>query len=535
MMGPFFRLAMIAPARQSGFRRSAVAHVLFCAACSWLVIFAGSPRIMELTGYSLLGAGIVQGAVLIGWRLTQIPKSQAMEFLLASPIQPRRLFMAEMLVGVVRFLLVQLGGIAPLGLMVMAGRLHWVDLIFLVVYPILWGLVSGLALTVWAYETIFVKRVGEIFSGLSILVYLTVGVLAGERLGDWLKLLPTAAGDQFFAMFRGLHEYNPFGVTKFWFDAQFGVPVIAVERALITGTAGVAAVLALCLRGMFRLRGHFHDRHYRPIDSSRAAQTELIGDRPLSWWAVKRVMEFSGRVNIWLAGGFGIVYSAYMLAGDAWPSWMGHAVFAIFEHLGGAPALITGLAVLSAVPAAFQYGLWDSSAQDRCRRLELLLLTDLGGHDYWNAALAAAWRRGRGYLGVALMLLTAMLFGGRIDWTQAVACLAAIAVLWGASFVAGFGAFGSGMQANGLGTLMTVGLPILGALFIRANAPAMAACIPSGAVTVALTEPLHWTWFLGPLGVGAATIVLAGRVRRDCEGGLRRWYDLNQGTQTAAV
>ena len=38
-------------------------------------------------------------------------------------------------------------------------------------------------------------------------------------------------------------------------------------------------------------------------------------------------MEYSGRVNIWLAGGFGLLYAAYLLAGDHWPPWMGRVVF----------------------------------------------------------------------------------------------------------------------------------------------------------------------------------------------------------------
>ncbi|WP_020470567.1 hypothetical protein [Zavarzinella formosa] len=535
MLGPFFRLAMIAPARQAAFRRAAVAHVLFCAAVAWWVISTPRANILELAGYALLGAGIVQGAVLIGWRLTQIPKSQALEFLLTSPIQPKRVFIAESLVGIARFLLVQLTGAIPLGLMVFAGRIHWFDLILFVVYPMIWGIVAGVGLTVWAYETILVKRIGEIFSGLGILVYLTVGVLAGERLRDWLQALPETMAETFFLGFRGLHEYNPFGIMQFWFDPINGVPLIALERAIIVAVVGLVAGGALYVRGMFRLRGHFHDRHYRPIDSSRVAQTEHIGDRPLSWWAVKRVMEFSGRVNIWLAGGFGILYAAYLLAGDAWPAWMGHAVFAIFDRMGGAPALITGLSVLAAVPAAFQYGLWDSSTQDRCRRLELLLLTELDGHDYWNAALAAAWRRGRGYMGVALMLVAAMLLGGRVAWPQAAACVAAIGLLWGMSFVVGFAAFGSGMQANGLGSMLTLGLPLIAVLLIRMNLPMLAAWIPSGAVYVAVAEPLTWTWFLGPMAVGAGTIWLARRVRERCEGDLRRWFDRNQGTQTAAV
>ena len=48
-----------------------------------------------LLGHLLLVAGIVEGAVLVGWRLTQLPRSQALEFLLVSPLQPRRVFLGE--------------------------------------------------------------------------------------------------------------------------------------------------------------------------------------------------------------------------------------------------------------------------------------------------------------------------------------------------------------------------------------------------------------------------------------------------------
>ena len=130
---------------------------------------------------------------------------------------------------------------------------------------------------------------------------------------------------------------------------------------------------------------------------------------------MKRVTRYSGRINLWLAGGFGLLYALYTAAGPNWPAWMGQRVFQIFDRMGGVPGLATGLVVLAAVPAAFQYGLWDSNAHDRCRRLELLLLSRLEARDYWNAAAAAAWKRGRGYFGVALLLWASAVVAGQHD------------------------------------------------------------------------------------------------------------------------
>src|SRR4029453_1394423 len=102
---------------------------------------------------------------------------------------------------------------------------------------------------------------------------------------------------------------------------------IAVER--LTWVTGAALLLGMILlaRGAFRLKGHFHDRHYKPVPDRNRADAVGIADRPLSWWAVRRVMEYSGRSNIWLAGGFGLVYAAYMLRGDSGAGRGGQTVF----------------------------------------------------------------------------------------------------------------------------------------------------------------------------------------------------------------
>ena len=534
MLAPFFSLAMRAPTRQAAFRRAAVRHLVFVGAAT-AVAFAASDRRRDAGVGLRLPRGRDRGGGALGWRMTQLPKSQALEFSLTSPVQPRRVFLGEALVGLGRLALVQIAGVPALFPLVIRGVLNPTDLLLLVSMPLVWGAVAGLGLTVWAYETRLVRRLGEMVALLGILVYLTVGVLAGEHLKAWLDTLPGAVSEPLFDAFKALHTYNPFAVMAFWFDPVFGVPVVARDRAVLVGGVGVALAGLMFLRGMGRLRGHFHDRHYRPITDTRAAQTERIGERPLSWWAVRRVMEYSGRVNIWLAGGFGVVYAAYLLAGDHWPTWMGRMVFDIFERMGGSPALVTGLAVLAAVPAAFQYGLWDSTVQDRCRRLELLLLTGLDGGDYWHASLSAAWRRG------------ADSDGGR-------------------SAVGGAGDLrpGDAGPGGGVGRRGGHALVVLVCCRVRgvqqrdsgerarvtpdaraaddggrpdADRGAGAGRVdPAGGRLLGRsTEPPSLGWLVGPLLIGIATVWLARRVAGRCEGHLRLWYDRNQGTQPAAA
>src|SRR5262249_55701775 len=139
-----------------------------------------------------------------------------------------------------------------------------------------------------------------------------------------------------------------------------------------------------------------------------------------------------------------------------WPPWLGRMVFVFFEQkAGGIPGLATALVVLAAVPAAFGYGFWDSNTQERCRRLGLLLLTGLNGREYLMAAAAAAWRRGRGYFGVALVLWLAALAAGKATLLQLLAALTAAVTLWCLYFALGFRAFLRGRQANGLGMFLT--------------------------------------------------------------------------------
>jgi hypothetical protein len=654
MVGPFFRLAMLSLGRQVAFRRAVVVHLLALTAVATVTFGYGRPG-QAILGQYLLIAGIVEGALLLGWRLTQLPKSKALEFLLASPLRARNVFVAEALVGLSRLALVTLAGFPILGLLVFAG-LEPGDLVALLVMPFTWGAITGLGLITWAYEPLAVRRWGERLILLLILVYLIVGVLAAERLGLWLDWLfppdeansrSVYAGFLVRKIWESVHHYSPFLVIQNWFQA----PASATMADMVGLEAGALAVAGLLFwRAASRLKGHFHDRHYSPIvdsqyiaqmadrvpklrdadspiidpakpsapprpwqrllkrllrpvnllilatvglsgavyflpqearadwfnilvfsiggtvtaiglvlwrsagqpqetPSSRLAERAdpeprrpgqgaardrgVIGNRPLAWWAVRRVTEYSGRVNLWLAGGFGVLYSAYILAGPHWPAWLGRMVFLIADATGGIPMLTTGLVVLAAAPAALQYGLWDSNAQDRCRRLELLLLTELNAGDYWEASTAAAWRRGRGYFYVALLLWGAGLLAGRLTAMQVAGALAAGVILWGLYFVLGFRAFSRGMQASGLGSLLTLGVPGLVIALAKTGSPVVAALLPPGSIYYAGEGSLGWQWAIGPAVGGVVTLVSARRALERCDADLRRWYDGNHGSKSA--
>lgn len=528
MLQPFFAVAMRAPGRHLAFRRVVALHVVLLTCLGWAAARADTPATLAAVGQLVLVLGIVEGAALVGWRLTQLPKSQALEFLLVSPVRPRRVFLAEALAGIGRFALVCLAGLPVLLAVVLGGVVEPADLWPLAVMPFAWGVVAALGLTAWAYEPPAVRRVGEFIGLLGVLAYLVIGILAGENLKLWLRHLPGEIADRVFQGVMILHHGNPFGVVRNWFAATSG-PDAVWPWVVVVNLVAAGLAVAFGLRAAFRLKGHFHDRHYRPIDSGRVDQSERIGDWPLSWWCVRRVMEYSGRVNVWLAGGFCLLYAAYLVAGNQWPAWMGRLVFQIFEAWGGAPMVATAMCVLAAVPAAFQFGLWDPTVPDRCKRLELLLLTDLNGRDYWHASLAAAWRRGRAYLGIAAVLWVALAVSGRVAWYEAVAAAAGGLGLWMFSFALGFRAFSSANPAGGVASLLTLGLPLLLFALVRAGWFEVAAFVPTAACYLPLVKGVTLPWLDGFALTLLATAWLTRQGLHRCEPELRAWYDANQG------
>ncbi|MBI2808889.1 MAG: hypothetical protein HYX68_28235 [Planctomycetes bacterium] len=522
-MQAFFTLAAVSTNRQRTFRAILMGHLVMLSVLFGGLLFKPATTGPVLLGMIVLVAGIVEGALLIGWRLTQIPKSQALEFLLVSSVRPSTVLIAEALVGLTLLGMVTLGGVPILLIMALEGVIGIDDVPVLLAMPLVFGAVTGLGLTVWAYEPERVRRWGERLGILGILIYLIVGVLAGERLGAWLSGLPFDWGTDVVAFLRLLHDYNPFGAMQFAMEQ----PGWAWTRLTWTLSIGIGLTGVLLIRGALRLHGHFHDEHYRPRMNQDNARRQAVSDEPLSWWAVKRVSRYAGRINVWLAGGFGLLYAAYAIAGPNWPTWLGRAVFDIFDRLGGLAMLATALMLLATVPAAFQYGLWDSNAHDRCRRLELLLLTDLDGASFWQAASAAACRRGRGYFVLAIFLLLAAAIAGQITWVQVAAGLSAGVILWGFYFTLGFRAFASGRQANQLGIALTVLFPLVTMLLAHTEWRNLAALMPPGSVYFASTGAASPWWLLSSLALAVFTLWLARWSLQRCESDLRYWYDQN--------
>ena len=529
MLAPFFALAAQSPTRQRTFRRTVVVHLLLLTGMAFSLWHAPVGSSAEGLGQALLIAGIVEGSVLLGWRLTQMPKSQALEFLLVSPLRPRSLFLGEAAVGLAQLALVTLSGLPLLLLLVLNGRLNPFDPLPLMLMPLVAGAATGLVLTVWAYEVRWVRRLGDRFFLGVVVFYLVVGVLAGENLIVWLERLPPDLGRRCYDAVRAFHEQNPFGVMRFWMSVR---PALGFEAVAQLLAMGITLTVLLLARAAWRLEGHFRELHYQPVADVRNQRRPAVSERPLAWWAVKRVARFSGRINLYLAGGFCALYAVFLLAGDHWPAWLGRRIFEMCDHAGGVVMLSTGLMLLAAVPAAFQYGLWDSNSQDRCRRLELLLLTDLGPADYWDAAASAAWRRGRGYFVVAAFLWVAGLVSGQLSPGQAIGAAAGGVLLWSLYFALGFRAFSRGMHTNGLGMLLTVGLPVLAYLLVRIGLPTLAALLPPGLVFAAGSG--SWLGLIGPVLTGGVALLVARQSLRHADTELRAWYDRHAGAKVMA-
>jgi hypothetical protein len=527
MVAAFLVQAMRSRQRQRTLRQLAVAQAVVAATCTIVAYASGD---LAATGNGLIVTGIVEGAVLIGWRLSQLPKSQALEPVLGSPIGSVGTFMGETIAGLGLFGLVTVAGLPPLFLLVIAGKADLTDLGAMLVMPWTWGAVTGMGLTMWAYESAGVRRWGERIFLIWLAIYLGIGLVAGEHLRQWIDRLPADLARALLVGFDTTHRFQPFAVLA---QRLGGPPGQAWDHDMLLELGASVVIVCLFLRAAVRFKPHFDDLHHEPGVLSAGNRRKAIGTRPLSWWAVHRVARYSGRANLWLAASFGGAYALYLLAEPVWPRWLGRQVFVIFERWGGFAVVATALVLLGAVPAIFQYGLWDSNVRERCRRLELLILTRLEGRDYWQAAAAAAWRRSRGYLAVALGLWLAAYLSGRIGLEQLLAAIAGATVLWGLYFAVGFQAFARGIHANALGLVATLGMPLAVWLGIVMGWGTFAWLLPPGFVYAPAATPGQSGWLLGILAWGVTALFLARAGLAQCDRQLRAWYSRQHGRMTA--
>src|SRR6478735_7657468 len=161
MLRPFFAAAVASPVRRLALRRAFAVHAVLLALLAWAVVGNPTPAGRTAAAHFALVLGIVEGGALVGWRLTQLPRSQALEFLLVSPLRPRGVFLAEAAVGVCRFAVVQLAGLPALAALAWQGLISPADLWPLALMPFAWGVVTGLGVTVWAYEPVAGRKAAE--------------------------------------------------------------------------------------------------------------------------------------------------------------------------------------------------------------------------------------------------------------------------------------------------------------------------------------------------------------------------------------
>ncbi|HVJ81099.1 MAG TPA: hypothetical protein VNC50_08520 [Planctomycetia bacterium] len=542
MILPFFELAYRSPTRRGVFRNLLLVRLGCLAGAVLLGTLAhaarhsgrpDAPLLGEWIGWTLLVIGIVEGALVVGWRMTQLPKSRTLEPLLLSPTPAWATLLGEQAVGLLMLLLLTVSAAPILALLV---ALNWLSPEHAVLYPALgfaWGCVVGLGLTWWAYEPEGVRKWGERLVLAGVVGFVAVFGLFADRARDFLNSLPFRIGEFIWGSLQWWQGRNPFDF----------VHAVARERAPM-GEATywmfvVPAALSLFFtaRAALRLKTHYLERNYRPAFDAKKAKRPPVGLRPVSWWAVRRVNEYPGRVNLYLAGGAALVYASYLVVGEKyWPPMLGRQIFMAFERAGGVAGFAAALFVLAAVPAAYQYGLWDGSLPERCKRLEVYLPTELDVSDYALASLESSWSRGRGYFWIAAILLVAGYVAGRLDLVALVLAVAAGLALLALYFAIAFHQFARSRGNSSLGFALTVMAPLCAWALAANGAEGIAKLLPPAAVFYSASRGVAPVGTLATVFVFfAIAFALLWRTWGRFDGELRRWYDEHQGKGAGAA
>jgi hypothetical protein len=120
---------------------------------------------------------------------------------------------------------------------------------------------------------------------------------------------------------------------------------------------------------------------------------------------------------------------------------------------------------------------------------------------------------------------------GRLSLAQTLAAGAGGVLLWSLYFALGFRAFSRGMHANGLGMLLTVGLPVLLLGAVCLGWPTAGAALPPGIVYASASAPVGFGALIGALLAGGLALTTARASLRDGDAELRRWYDRHSGAK----
>ena len=141
-MRAFFTLAAVSTNRQRTFRAIVSGHLALLLIGLFVMLLRPAVFGPVLLGAAVLVAGIIEGALLIGWRLTQLPKSQALEFLLVSSVRPSAVLVAEALVGLTLLGFTTLAGLPIFVMMAGNGMIYLAEAPVLLAMPFVFGRVA---------------------------------------------------------------------------------------------------------------------------------------------------------------------------------------------------------------------------------------------------------------------------------------------------------------------------------------------------------------------------------------------------------
>jgi len=529
--------------RSTQLRAAALGSVLIVTFVSIAAVDQGPAELVERLTWTQFLLAVVCGGFLTAWRVTQLPKSRTYEFNLLTPSSDWELLAGELVAGMCRTAVVTLATAPLLAALWGVGWIAGAGCLALLIVPLAAGWLSGLLMAVVAFEPLWFRRLVERIVLMVVLVYLIVFGLLGHfcmpKIIVWWSGLtgtPAATFAQVGATTRYLNPFRLLGAVSHDPDSGLALRLIVVTAVLVL-------VGLLCfVRLVVRLRAHYEEENYiRPADHRRSVRA--IGQNPLAWWTWRRVSQFRGHINLYLTWTTLVLYAAWMLLEDRWPPWLAMSQLQMIHRLGGEAMLSVAALQLAVVPMAFLNGLWDSNSQQRVQRLELLLITPLGGRQFLQASAVAAWTRGKGYALGAIVIWSASVIAGRIHWFEAAAILLLGSCYLLLCFAVAFRNFArveSDQSVTVRGLVWSIGMPLLTFALFQMGSHTLAAATPLGSIFVLslpAAERASWVscsmptiWFIASTVSVAcliSSLLLLKSAVRNFDQEIHHWFEAN--------